>query len=77
MTNKKIISVKEHLIWFKKNNFSKVNFFYCIRYQNKIIGGLGLKNYDKNLLSGEWAFYIAEKSNFTGLAVSIEFKAIE
>ena len=77
MTNKQIISVKEHLIWLKKIKLSKINFFYCVRYEGKIIGGLGLKNYDKNLLSGEWAFYVAKKSNFPGLVVSIEFKAIE
>ena len=75
--NKKIITIKEHLAWAKKIKTSKHQFFYCIIYKDKIIGGLELKNYNKNLLIGEWAYYVATKSNFVGLGASIEFKAID
>ena len=77
MKNQKIILSKEHYKWFKSFKTSKTNFFYVIKYKNKIIGGLGLKNYNSNLLPGEWSFYVSEKQIFIGLGASIEIKAIE
>tara|TARA_B100001248_G_C27342718_1_gene437126 strand:- start:80 stop:664 length:585 start_codon:yes stop_codon:yes gene_type:complete len=77
MKNQKIILSKEHYKWFKSFKTSKTNFFYVIKYKNKIIGGLGLKNYNSNLLTGEWSFYVSEKQIFIGLGASIEIKAIE
>lgn len=77
MTNDNKISIKEHLEW--KNNFeiSKSNFFYGIKYNYDLVGGLSLKGYNKKSLSGEWAFYISEKKNFIGLGASVEFLAIK
>ena len=77
MFTKGEILLDQHLEWFEKIKFSKSNFFYCIKYKNKIVGGLGLKNYNKNLLSGEWAYYVSEKYKSVGLGASIEFKALE
>ena len=75
-TNQKIL-INEHLDWFKKIKLSKINYFYSIKYKDQIVGGLGLNNYDKNLLFGEWSYYVSDKSKFVGLGASIEFKAIE
>tara|TARA_B110000914_G_scaffold203191_1_gene196668 strand:+ start:338 stop:910 length:573 start_codon:yes stop_codon:yes gene_type:complete len=71
------ISTQDHMNWFKKLKSSKIHNFYLIRYDSKIVGGLGFNNYDKNLLSGEWAYYVSDKSKFLGLGACIEFKAIE
>tara|TARA_B100000780_G_C21125595_1_gene456622 strand:- start:2226 stop:2813 length:588 start_codon:yes stop_codon:yes gene_type:complete len=75
-SNKKIL-LKDHINWVNKIKNSKVNFFYSIKYKDKIIGGLGLSNYNKNLLSGEWSYYISDKERFIGLGASVEFKAID
>ena len=77
MRTKHRISISEHLVWFDKIKHSKKNFFYVIKYQDHIVGGLGLKNLNKKLLFGEWSFYISSKKNFIGLGASIEYKAIE
>jgi UDP-4-amino-4,6-dideoxy-N-acetyl-beta-L-altrosamine N-acetyltransferase len=77
MTNNKKISIKEHLEWKKNFEISKSNFFYGIKYNYDLIGGLSLKDYNKKSLSGEWAFYISGKKNIIGLGASIEFLAIK
>ncbi len=77
MRTKHKILIKEHSEWFEKIKNSKKNFFYVIKYKNNIIGGLGLSNYNKNELFGEWSYYISEKTKFIGLGASIEYKAIE
>lgn len=77
MKTSQIIQINEHLNWFKKMKSSKINYFYSIKYEDQIVGGLGLNNYNKNLLFGEWSYYVSKKSNFIGLGASIEFKAIE
>ena len=75
-TGEKIL-MEDHMNWFKKLKTSKINNFYLIKYGSEIVGGLGLNNYDKDLLSGEWAYYISDKRKFLGLGATIEFKAIE
>ena len=77
MRTEEVISIKDHMEWFKKLRSSKTNYFYLIKYNSEIVGGLGLNNYDKDLLTGEWAYYVSDKSKFLGLGASIEFKAIE
>ena len=77
MRNQNIILITEHFKWFKKFENSKTNFFYIIKYKDDLVGGLGFKNYNKNLLSGEWSFYVSEKKIFIGLGASIEMKALE
>ena len=77
MKNQHKISISEHSLWYNKVKFSKTNFFYTINYQDKLIGGLGLNNFNKNSMCGEWAYYISNKKNFIGLGASIEYKAIE
>jgi len=61
MVNTKIISEKDHLKWYKKFNTSKSNFFYAIKYNIELVGGIGFKEFNKKLLLGEWSFYISEK----------------
>jgi UDP-4-amino-4,6-dideoxy-N-acetyl-beta-L-altrosamine N-acetyltransferase len=76
MFNSKIISLEEHLLWKKNFLESNTDRFYCIKYKNIIVGGLGLKNYNIKNLSADWAFYVAESRNFIGLGASIENKAL-
>ena len=76
MVNTELISIKEHLKWYKQFNNSKSNFFYVINYKKKFVGGLGFKNYNNKLHTGEWSFYISEKKNTIGLGASVEFLAI-
>ena len=45
--------------------------------KKKIVGGLGIKNLNKKVMTADWAFYISEKSKFIGLGASVEFKALE
>ena len=74
MKNQHKISISEHSLWYNKVKFSKTNFFYDV--QRQINRGLGLNNFNKNSMCGEWAYYI-NKKNFIGLGASIEYKAIE
>ena len=76
VVNTKIISVKDHLKWYKKFNTSKSNFFYAIKYNKELVGGVGFKEFSKKLLLGEWSFYISEKKNIVGLGPTVEFLAI-
>ena len=76
MFNKKIISLDEHLLWKKNFLQSNTDRFYCIKYKNIIVGGLGLKNYNVKKSSADWAFYVSESRSFIGLAASIENKAL-
>ena len=76
MVNNKIILIPEHKKWVRQICQSNKNFFFVIKYNNNIIGGLGLKNYNNLINSGEWSFYISEKKNFIGLGATIEFMAI-
>ncbi|NMN67103.1 UDP-4-amino-4,6-dideoxy-N-acetyl-beta-L-altrosamine N-acetyltransferase [Candidatus Pelagibacter ubique] len=76
MVNTKIISEKDHLKWYKKFNTSKSNFFYAIKYNRELVGGIGFKEFNKKLLLGEWSFYISEKKNIVGLGASVEFLSI-
>jgi UDP-4-amino-4,6-dideoxy-N-acetyl-beta-L-altrosamine N-acetyltransferase len=76
MFNNKIISLEEHLLWKKIFLESNTDRFYCIKYKNIIVGGLGLKNYNIKNLSADWAFYVSESKNFIGLGAAIENKAL-
>lgn len=76
MTNSTVILKKNHLNWHREILASKINHFYGIKYDDELVGGLGLKNYNNKLLVGEWSFYISEKKNFIGLGATIEFMAI-
>jgi hypothetical protein len=76
MFNNKIISLEEHLLWKKIFLESSTDRFYCIKYKNVIVGGLGLKNYNIKNLSADWAFYVSESKNFIGLGAAIENKAL-
>lgn len=77
MINKKIISYKDHIMWYHKMISSKINFFYIVKYAKQIIGGLGLKSYNSKLNIAEWSFYILPEKNFIGLGATLEFKSIE
>ena len=77
MITKKKILLEEHMAWFKKIKLLKTNSFYMIKYKNNIVGGLGLNTYNKDVLFGEWAYYISDETKFIGLGASIEYKAIE
>ena len=77
MRTKRKILFSEHSLWYQKMKSSKNNFFYITKYKSQIIGGLGFNNYDKNLLFGEWSYYISDRSLFIGLAAAVEYKAIE
>ena len=76
MFNNKIISYIDHFDWIDSLKTCLNKKFYIVKYKNKIIGGLGLKNINKISFSAEWAFYISKKSNFIGLAALLEYKAI-
>ena len=76
MFNTEIISNDDHLKWKTTFKNSLNNFFYAIIFKKKIIGGLGMKNYDKQKKSVDWAFYISSKKKILGLGASVEYYAI-
>ncbi len=76
MFTKHIITKNEHNIWFEKLKVSKKELFFCIKYKNEIIGGLGLKDII-NFDCAYWSFYLSENKNFIGLGASVEFKALD
>jgi len=76
MFNNHEINYKEHIHWFNNIKGSDLKKFYIIEFKKKIRGGLSLINIDKDNLSAEWAFYISQEENHTGLGAAIEYKAI-
>ena len=76
MFNKKHITKFDHNEWLKKIKKIPDEDFYIIYYKNSVCGGLGVKNINISLKECDWAFYISDNFNFTGLGASIEFKSI-
>lgn len=76
MFTKHIITKNEHSLWFNKLKVSQKELFFCIKYKNEIIGGLGLKDLI-NFECAYWSFYLSENKNFIGLGALVEFKAID
>lgn len=70
-----IISDSEHQIWQKKLATSKDEKFFGVKYQDKIIGGLGLKDIKKS--NAYWSFYISENDKILGMGAILEFKALD
>ena len=77
MFNSSLISLVSHREWVKKFKNNKKNFFFGIFLKEKLIGGLGLKNYDQQFNHVDWAFYISDKDNKIGLGASVEYFSLE
>ncbi len=70
-----IISEIEHLNWLKKIKSQSNEIFYVIYFENKIVGGLGLKDIVKRQ-QAYWSFYISKESKVSGLGALVEYKAL-
>ena len=70
-----VISKKEHLNWFKKIKSQSNEIFYAIYFEDKIVGGLGLKDIVKRK-QAYWSFYISRKNKVSGLGALVEYKAL-
>ena len=70
-----VISEKEHLNWFKKIKSQSNEIFYAIYFEDKIVGGLGLKDIVKRK-QAYWSFYISRKNKVSGLGALVEYKAL-
>ena len=77
MLSKNIILSSDHKNWINKIKNSKDNFFFAVKYEEKIIGGLAINvNPDKKEIA-DWAFYLSTKKNFIGLGFCLEIKALD
>ena len=76
MFNSSLISLVSHREWVKKFKTIKKIFFWNF-LKRKLIGGLGLKNYDQQFNHVDWAFYISDKDNKIGLGASVEYFSLE
>ena len=61
MFNTSLISQSNHKKWIKNFNKTNKNFFYGIKYEDKIIGGLGLNLLNELKFEFDWSFYITQK----------------
>ncbi len=77
MFNNYLISKIDHKNWLKNFDVTKKNFFYCIKYDDKIIGGLGLNLLDEAKFEFDWSFYITQKEKLLGLGTLTELKALD
>ena len=77
MKNKHVISFKEHKKWF----YGVVNDTTCewmiIKYEEKKVGVIGIKEIDKNKSSCTWGMYLSPKIRKLGIGVLAEIQAID
>ena len=57
MLSKNIIQSNEHKIWVNRIKNSKNNFFFAIKYDEQIIGGLAINTNPNKKKIADWAFY--------------------
>lgn len=77
MLSKNIIQSNEHKIWVNRIKNSKNNFFFAIKYDEQIIGGLAINTNPNKKKIADWAFYLSSKKNFIGLGFCLEIKALD
>ena len=77
MFNSNLITEIKHNNWLKNIDKTSKKFFYCIKFEDKIIGGLGLNLLDEINSEFDWSFYITQKDKLFGLGSLIEFKALD
>ena len=79
--SKKKYVYRSYYIRFRTSNLakklatSKDEKFFGVKYQDKIIGGLGLKDIKKS--NAYWSFYISENDKILGMGAILEFKALD
>jgi hypothetical protein len=73
----KKISKKKHLLWFKKIQNLKKNFYFVAKYKNKIIGCIYFKNYPKYKNQFVWGFYTKSDINIPKLGSGLKFRLFD
>lgn len=76
MFTKNIITKEEHMKWLYNLKNTNKNKIYCIKYMNKIIGALGLKEKIPNKFNFEWTIYVSQNFKVVNLGALIELKAL-
>ena len=72
-----IIKEKEHFLWIKSLKKDKRKLFFAIKYNNEIIGTLGLTDIDLINKKANWQFHISKKVSNKGLGTLVEFKLLD
>jgi UDP-4-amino-4,6-dideoxy-N-acetyl-beta-L-altrosamine N-acetyltransferase len=77
MFNSNLITKIEHKNWLKSIVKTTKKFFYSIKFEDKIVGGLGLNLLDEINSEFDWSFYITQNDKLFGLGSLVELKALD
>ena len=77
MFTKNVITKDQHMNWLNDLKNTNKNKIYCIKYMNKVIGALGIKEKVPHEPNFEWTIYVSQNFKVINLGALIELKALD
>jgi|TARA_B100000795_G_scaffold194739_1_gene148991 UDP-4-amino-4,6-dideoxy-N-acetyl-beta-L-altrosamine N-acetyltransferase len=77
MFTKNLITKDQHMNWLNDLKNTNKNKIYCIKYMNKVIGALGIKEKVPHEPNFEWTIYVSQNFKVINLGALIELKALD
>lgn len=75
--NRHVIADSEHLRWVEQLQADPSLKYYAVTYDAEIVGGVGLRNIDRERRAAEWSFYVSQAAAGKGIGLALGVGALD